>query len=376
MIPDAASNMLPYGWSDRRVARILPMVIDRYRLSLEGLVVYTEAASGAYRATPILAALAGAARVFAQTRDSRHGSVAAVSEAIIRLATRLGVQDRIEIIDSRKHDLLAESDIVTNSGFVRPIDRDLIDALKPTAVIPLMWETWEFDESQFDLAWCKSKGILALGTNEHRPPCDMVPYCGLLGLKLVFELGFEGHECRVLVLGNPPYPGGALVEFLRRAGVSVTWFSGEPGGDYLYPDLARFFASDGKLFDVLIVCDHTHRSCLLGDRGYLSFELISAVNPELAIGVITGMVDEKGLATSGLAYFPDTVLPFGQMSYQPYHLGPYPVLYLYAAGLKVGEAMARARRRGLSPPQAIAEALANSPAMDFEGARAWLSTRA
>ncbi|HXQ52130.1 MAG TPA: hypothetical protein VN802_13630 [Stellaceae bacterium] len=365
----------PYGWSDQRVRRLLPRMIDRFKLSLDGMVVYTEAASGAYLGTPVLAALAGAARVIAETRDSAYGSVRAVADATLKLATRLGVEDRIEIVDRRRHDLLAESDIVTNSGFVRPIDRDLIDALKPTAVIPLMWETWEFVESQFDLAACKSSGILVLGTNEHRPPCDMVPYCGLLGLKLLFELGLEGHDCDVLVLGNPPYPGGALVEFLRRAGIAVTWFSGEDGGDFRYSDLAGFFESDGKRFDAILVCDHAHPNCLLGARGYLTFELIKRVNPDIAIGIVTGAIDVEGLAESGIAYLPRSVQPFGLMSYQPYHLGPYPVLLLYAAGLKVGEAMAKARRRGLPVAEAAADALASSPAMDFEGARAWLSTR-
>jgi hypothetical protein len=45
-------------------------------LDLSRVTVLTEAATGAYSVTPVLAALAGAQTVFAYARDSRHGSAA------------------------------------------------------------------------------------------------------------------------------------------------------------------------------------------------------------------------------------------------------------------------------------------------------------
>lgn len=48
--------------------------VDALELDLRGRTVLTEAASGAYVVTPVLAALAGA-RVFAYTKTTRYGTV-------------------------------------------------------------------------------------------------------------------------------------------------------------------------------------------------------------------------------------------------------------------------------------------------------------
>ena len=51
--------------------------VDRLNLDLSGKVVLTEAATGAYIVTPVIAALAGA-EVYAFTKDTRYGTVAEV----------------------------------------------------------------------------------------------------------------------------------------------------------------------------------------------------------------------------------------------------------------------------------------------------------
>ena len=59
------------------------------------------------------------------------------------------------------------------------------------------------------------------------------------------------------------------------------------------------------------------------------------------------------------------------MSYQAAEIGPRPVLELFAAGLAVGEAMARSRLGGASARDAARHALSVAPAMDFTGEGAW-----
>ena len=83
--------------------------------------------------------------------------------------------------------------------------------------------------------------------------------------------------------------------------------------------------------------------------------------------MIAGNVDAKALRTSGLRFLPERINPFPYESYGAARLGPRPVLHLYSAGLKVGEAMARVRLDGASPEEAAQRALASSPAMDFQG---------
>ena len=345
-------------------------LVERFAIDLSDLQVYTEAASGSYLLTPVLAAVAGARKVYAQTRDSRFSQAVGVADATMKAAAEFGVADRIEILFERSHRCLRKCDIVTNSGFVRPIDVDLITSLKPTAVIPLMWETWEFRSADFDLNLCRSKEILVMGTNEHRPPCDMSGFIGYCALKLLFEIGFDGGK--VLLLGNAPIPASPIVDLLRRIGIDVTWASTGHGSDLRYEELKDHFQKHGSRYDIMILAEHEKPILLLGADGLLDFEAINTVNPALRICVICGNIDVPGLQESGLHYLPRHVAPFGFISYQPYMLGPRPVLTLYAAGLKVGEAMARARLKGLPPREAAIEALAGSPAMDFEGELSWL----
>ncbi|MBI2725888.1 MAG: hypothetical protein HYX42_06530 [Polaromonas sp.] len=351
--------------------RALPaQLISHFGVDLSGLTVYTEAASGTYLLTPIVAALAGARKVFAQTRDSRFATAEVVCRETMRAASAFGVADNIEVRIGRFDEGLAQSDIVTNSGFVRPLDSALVARLKPTAVIPLMWETWEFRAADLDLSACKARGTLVLGTKEQEPPCDLRFFTGLFALKLLFELGFDGGK--VLLLGNAPLPAGAIADQMRRTGIDLTWVSAEPEGDLRYEQLREHFSNHGQEYDIMVVAEHRHHHQLLGEDGFLDYSEILDVNPDLKLGIISGNIDITSLKASRLRYFPEDILPAGFLSYQPYHMGPRPVLTLYTAGLKVGEAMARARLRGLNPKDAAREALASSPAMDFVGDMAWL----
>jgi hypothetical protein len=80
-----------------RVARIIRDTIDFLELDLSGWTVLTEAASGPYVVTPVIAALAGAKRVLALTRDSHHGSVETVMRQIRAFESLCGLEGFIEI---------------------------------------------------------------------------------------------------------------------------------------------------------------------------------------------------------------------------------------------------------------------------------------
>ena len=352
-----------------RNSRLLRELISQFGLNLNGLNVYTEAASGHYAYGPIIAALAGAKHVTAQVNDSRFGLAGEIIEKTYLLAQEYDVIEKIKCIDRRSYDLLAKADIVTNSGHVRPIDRNLIDSLQPTAVIPLMWETWEYRELDFDLDRCKERGILALGTNEQVAPCDMRRYIGLTGVKMLLDLDYDGGA--VLVLGNAPLPGATLVETFRRLEIDVTWVSDESTADLRYCKLQEFFNKFGSRYSHLIVAEHHNSTLLLGSDGLLEFDRIKSINPYLQIGVMCGNIDANGITASGLRFLPKLIAPFGFMSFQPADIGLQPVLTLYTAGLKVGEQMARARLSGKPPSLAANIAIKQGLAMDFLGRLAW-----
>src|SRR5712692_5740796 len=134
------------GLHPKRLLPLMEAAIERCRLDLSGAVVFTEAASGPYVVTPLLAALAGAKKVFALARTTGYGSREDVASQTFELADLFGGRGRIEIVSEKSFDVLRQADIVTNSGHLRPLDAKTIRALKPTAVIPLMYEAWEFRE--------------------------------------------------------------------------------------------------------------------------------------------------------------------------------------------------------------------------------------
>ncbi|MCX7594268.1 MAG: hypothetical protein N2235_10980, partial [Fischerella sp.] len=154
------------GLNPHRLVTLMQQAVARCNLQLQKAVVLTEAATGAYAVTPVVAAMAGAQKVFALTRSSRYGTIEEVKAQTQKLAALAGVSDRIELIAAKTKDIVVQADIITNSGHVRPIDAEMIGWMKPTAVIGLMYEAWEFRPEDVNLSACRVRGIQVAGVNE------------------------------------------------------------------------------------------------------------------------------------------------------------------------------------------------------------------
>jgi hypothetical protein len=111
-----------------RLIKRLREIVDHVGLDLSGGTVLTEAATGAYVVTPVIAALAGA-RVTAFTRASRFGMVEEVRRQTTRLADALDLTDRIDVVDHLRHEVIASADIVTNSGHLRPLTAEVVNRM-------------------------------------------------------------------------------------------------------------------------------------------------------------------------------------------------------------------------------------------------------
>jgi hypothetical protein len=177
-------------------------------LDLRGQCVLTEAASGPYITTAVVAAVAGAQHVTACTRDSRWGSANEISRMTIELADNFGVADRIEVSTRPPVDMAHGADVVTNLGFVRPISRALVRQLPANAAIALMWEPWEFRAEDIDLAACREYGIPVIATNEHHPSLSTFKAVGMLALKLLLERQCEVTGLDLVVVGSDPFGQG------------------------------------------------------------------------------------------------------------------------------------------------------------------------
>jgi len=334
--------------------RLINIAIHDLRLDLRGLTVLTEAATGYFVVTPLIAVMAGAERVLALTGDSRYGTHSEARELTESLAHVWGVEGRIDILPSRQDQRVARADIVTNTGFVRPLDAAFLHRLKATVVIPLMVEPWELRPEDLDLAECRRLEIPVLGTNEHCRELRIFEYIGPIALKLLYELGFEGFRSRVVVLGSGEF-GDQVEAALRRAGAEVSRLIPVP-----HLDLREAERSLSEAEAVVVVEYHTHRM-LMGPGGDIEPKALREINPDLAVAHICGGADRAALEAVGCRCWPKRFAPGGHMTVTTGYVGPRAIVDLHSGGLKVGECMARARLRGLRGAEAEAAALTETP---------------
>jgi hypothetical protein len=329
---------VPRG-DDARIYRLVTDAIAKLRLDLRGQVVLTEAATGHYQLTPIIAALAGADHVLAVARDSRFGTARAISDALLERCRRWALTRAVETI---AHDdaALGTADIVTNLGAVRPMDASCLSRLKAGAVISLMWETWEFRGADIDRARCYELKIPLLGTNEHHVDLDIFGYIGMLAIKLLLSAGVEIYRSEIVVAGTGEFASIAVAA-LRAQNAQVSFFDTSSSAGLSGAKAVLASA------DALLIIDHHSRRLLIGDGGDLRCEEIAHLNPGLSIAHVCGAVDGAGLVRSGLAVSPARLAPAASMSIATDYVGPRPLIDLHAAGLKVGQAMREATAGGL-----------------------------
>jgi len=195
--------------------------IDRYinelELDLSGLKIFTEAATGLYRLNPVAAKIAGADEVYAYDKHNSIGNTVFLE------------MNSVGVLWDKYTDAVSQADIITNSGYVRPIDKMFIVLMKPTAVISLMFEPWEFKHrpQDIDLYEASKKKILVMGTNERKVPVEF--YLKLTVLFLLFmtshkiiPLPFSFNSQRwILALFLAGLKVGELMARCRLAGLGI-----------------------------------------------------------------------------------------------------------------------------------------------------------
>jgi hypothetical protein len=326
------------GLNSRRLGRLIRAAIERCELDLRGATVLTEAATGAYVVTPVLAATAGAEQVFAVTRESRHGTMKQVTEQTGQLAELAGVGDRIQIITDKSQDIVSQADIVTNSGYVRPIDAAMISSMKKTAVISLMYEAWEFRARDIDLASCHQHGIPVAGTNERHPAVDVFAFLGAIAAKLCLDAGIAVHGSHILVLCDNPF-NSFIEQGLSSMGASI--------------DVAETLsaAAEARAYDVILVALRPRPEPVIS---VLEATKIADCWPGAVVAQFWGDVNRSALLAADVPFWPRETPPLGHMGVLPSDVGPDPIVRLQAGGLKVGELLWRARSAGESVGGALA----------------------
>ncbi|MBK9091436.1 MAG: hypothetical protein IPM84_01380 [Anaerolineae bacterium] len=320
-----------------RLVKLIRDTISFFELNLTDITVLTEAASGPYVVTPVIAALAGAQRVIAVTRDSPFATVNEVIAQTRAFEILCGVSNAVEIHARRTPDLFAEADIVTNLGFVRPIDAEAVAAMRQTAVVSLMCEAWEFRPGDVDLEACRARGIPIVATNEDFPGLEVFDYSGWLCLKMLFEVQIEIHKSKIIVISTDKF-GRVIERQLTKAGATATMTASLK--DTMDIDLAAV--------DALVIADYTRSDWIIGPDGDMTADMIAKINPSAVIIQFAGCIDVPGLQRNGILVYPASQLTPHRMAHTLAWLGPRPVVELHTAGLKAATSLKRMSKQEIA----------------------------
>lgn len=346
-----------------RQSRLIAESIEKLGLDLSGLVVLTEAATGNYAYTAAICAAAGADRVIAAARDTKYGSMEEAESQTGSAADAMGLRGRIEIVSHLADETWGAADIVTNLAALRPIDVGVVNALKATAAVPLMFETWEFREKDIDLRYCWDRGICVLGTNEDHGALRIMDYLGMLVAKKLSEEGIETLGSRILVVGAGKFFFKVCRNLELMGAMVLRWSADFEEAGYVVSE-ERLSALKGV--DAIVIADEPNSErCTIGAGGLISVSDLRGRCPDAIIVQLAGVVSRPELMAYGMKCIPDEEPPVGHMGWSLSELGPKPVIDLHAGGLKVGELLARGRLAGLSPADATEQALRNPVCQDF-----------
>lgn len=334
-------------------------IIEKLNLDLSDMTVLTEVASGNFVVTPIIALKANAERVYVTCKDSKYGTKKEVLEYLNAIIHDLNLDmKRIEYV-AEKTNIAHNVNIVTNLGFVRPINAQFINRLPYDAAIPLMFESWEFRDEDIDVVACRNKKIPILGTDESSPELNIFKYVGMCALKLLLEMNIEIIKSKILLMSS----GGYLEEIqslLLKCGAQVVVY------DTLKPEIdrevLRRFVYES---DAIVVAEQNNKEVLIASEGkHIPIEWLLRSSPILIH--IAGVLGYDILEHYAIRKHPNTRTEYGYMTVTTDYVGVRPVIDLHAGGLKVGQALVEGLRQFKDYDKAIEYAMVNSPAMKFD----------
>ena len=308
--------------------------IGRLELNLEGYNVLTEVGSGLYNYMPIIPLLAGAKRVMAWTRDSRFGTASDLVESCRKIALELNEARNLDFYQGDfKEEHLACADLITNSGFLRPLDETKLRFAKDSAVIPLMFESWEIRKGDIDIDYCHRRGIKVAGTSESHGDLDVFPQVGHLAAKMVFEAGYEIYGNKIAIWSDDDFGQviGKTFSSLGADQITVTTDFEELVGSV--SDLDFLFISD---YDEVRPYD---------DPSFFAWDRLRELNGQFGIVHLYGEVDSITLSKKGFNVFPPEKGIGKYMSRTISYLGINPFFSLMVGGFKVGENLLRGKLR-------------------------------
>lgn len=332
-------------FDDAFIGSVLRSIVKRIaatRLDLSGLTILTEAATGVYCITPVIAAMAGAKEVIAYAKNSVYGSTEDVKNDTRRLLKAVNKPLPIEIVDKVSSDGYGKADIITNTGHLRPITAEQVMAMMPGAVIPLMYESWELRRGDVDLAACNKRGIRVAGTNERHGLLDVFSFLGPLIVKALHSIFIPVVESRIVVLSDNAF-GLPITRHLVSNQAEVFCV----GPSHAFPRMNNAI-SCGDLREAQITSDID--ACVIAttpsatdNLTYSKSEVTEFISRIRTASVVHlwGDIEYETLKRSNIVFVPPEPVREGHQGLSMGSIGPEPVIRLVVGGLKVGEALSR-----------------------------------
>jgi hypothetical protein len=323
--------------------------VAKLQLDLSGRTVLTEAASGAYVVTPVLAALAGA-KVLAYSRTTRYGTVADVFDHTRRVIGTCKARSLdVSLIDELRPEHFAQADVITNSGHLRPLDQDKLQHARDEVVISMMYEAWEWRSADMDIEYIRSRGFRVGAINERHPDIDVFGYLGDMAVRQILDAGVCLYGNRFVLLCNNefgPYIARVLKKMCSGLAVidldenkhrydleAIDWIGGFP--QVRVP--AQYRNAQAVVFTA-----YPFNQSWIGDCGEISTWQIRGQFANPFVIRFAGDVDEASLIQAGISYYPSSV-PSGHMGILPSDIGVDPIIRLQSGGLKVAECILSGR---------------------------------
>jgi hypothetical protein len=303
------------------VLQLVRQQVATYQLDLAGMTVVTAAAAGYQATAATMAALAGASKVVAITRESKgYPNAADAAAATLALARAAGVLQRIEILDHLDSRRWGDVDIVAVSAQVGPISRSIVELLPSRAIISLMAEPWELRPGFVDVESCRDIGIKVVAPNLGHPAVMLFPELGRLSCMLLEEAGLEPLGARLAVISDTPcasFIGRALSE----CGAIVSVFS--------HPMHLTANTWDG----IVVAMRPSDKPAMnINSLGW-----ISKSAPKALLIQFSGEIDRSAATYFGMRIWPPKKPGRGQLGLPLDVLGPAPTIRKAAAGLKAAE---------------------------------------
>lgn len=312
-----------------RTKSLIDRVIRELALDLTDKAVLTEVGSGLFLVTPLIALRANARKVYAWVRDSSYGKAEDIMRSCKELVNEFQLPDNIEYgINQRPAHHISSADIITNLGFVRPLNSEFLDQVSEHSVIAGMCEAWELRPADIDLHYCKQKNIKVAGTWENHPDLKIFDGCGNLAVKMALEAGYEVYQNNIIIWSNDHF-GKVVENGFKNFGANKIIRTTDPGT--LYKNI--------KDIDFLFFCDYNESRQIIGHNGFISIDEIQKLNKGVGIVHLYGDLDNNYIKEKNLNVFPDKKGRASVMTYTLAHLGPKLIINLHAAGLKVGQCL-------------------------------------